>query len=129
MLEDAMSRTRRITEAEWAVMAVVWDKHPITSLEIAEQLSPEKGWSVQTVKTLLSRLRKKGVLTYKRKGQGYLYRPKVSKAQCVREESNSFAARVLGGNPTPLLAHLVRSAKLSPQDIRELRQILSDKER
>ena len=123
-----MSKTPRISEAEWDVMIVVWEKHPVTSQEVTEQLSPEKGWSAQTVKTLLSRLVKKGVLSYKQKGKSYLYRPLLSKKLYLRTETKSFLDRVFGGSAAPMLAHLVENNKLSSEDIEELRRMLADKE-
>lgn len=123
-----MKKTPSISEAEWDVMAVIWEENPVTSQDITERLSPQKGWSPQTVKTLLSRLVKKGVLSYRQEGKAYLYQPRVSREVCIREESRSFAERVFGGDPTPLLANLVRDTKLSPADIKRLRQILREKE-
>jgi predicted transcriptional regulator len=39
----------RISEAEHAVMEVLWEQQPLTATEVAERASPERGWSVHTV--------------------------------------------------------------------------------
>ncbi|MBN1270537.1 MAG: BlaI/MecI/CopY family transcriptional regulator [Kiritimatiellae bacterium] len=124
-----MSRTPKISDAEWEVMNVIWGKSPITANKVVEALAKHTGWSPKTIKTMLNRLVKKGALTYEAQGKAYLYRPRVSKDACVREESRSFTDRVFGGNPTPMLAHLVENTRLSPADIKRLRQILKDKEK
>ena len=53
----------------------------------------------RTVKTLLNRLINKGALAYEARGKHYLYRPKVTREQCVREETRSFLSRVFGNAP------------------------------
>ena len=120
-----MPRSPKITEAEWDVMIVVWEKYPITSQEVTERLSSEKEWSPQTVKTLLSRLVKKGVLSYRQKGKAYLYRPKLSKELCIRSETKSFLERVFGDTAAPALAQFVKHADLNSKEIEELRSLLA----
>ena len=110
----------RISDAEWEVMNVVWDDHPIAASDVAARLSDQKEWSPRTVKTLLGRLVRKGALAFQVAGRHYLYRPKVSRERCVREESRSFVERVFGGRSSPLLVHMVREAELTPDEIAEL---------
>ena len=124
-----MGTTARISDAEWEVMNVIWGRSPITANEVVEALAKRTEWSPKTIKTMLNRLVGKGALAYDAQGKTYLYRPKVSKNACVREESRSFMERVFDGDPTPMLAHLVKNTRLSPDDIKQLRQILEDKEK
>jgi BlaI family penicillinase repressor len=80
------------------------------------------------VKTLLNRLVKKKALRFEKSGREYLYEPAVSEKACVRAESESFLQRVFGGALQPMLAHLVEERKLTPKEIKELKQILKIKE-
>ena len=114
----------RVSEAEWAVMQVLWDRHPLTAAEVIEALPADHDWSDRTVKTLLSRLSKKGVLGHEEEGRRYLYRPLLSREQCVQAESESFVKRVFGGAASPLLAHFLREGDLSAAEIAELRALL-----
>ena len=86
-------------------------------------------WNPRTVKTLLGRLVKKGALKFESQGKSYLYRPGVAMDKCVRVESESFVDRVFGGATAPMLVHFVKNAKLSPEDIRELRRILEERKK
>ncbi|HEX2974071.1 MAG TPA: BlaI/MecI/CopY family transcriptional regulator [Tepidisphaeraceae bacterium] len=118
----------RISEAEWEVMEVIWQRSPIVANEVVEQLVSHRAWAAATIKTMLNRLVKKGVLTYELQGKRYLYRPKVSREQCVRVESQTFLERVFSGAAGPMLNYFVQNTKLSRQEIAELRRILSEKE-
>jgi BlaI family penicillinase repressor len=113
-------------------MRVVWDKaakDPITAQEIIDALTGRKDWSPRTIKTLLNRLVNKGALGFEEEGKRYRYWAKLTQEQCVRTESRSFIDRVFGGQAAPMLNYFVTHAKLSPDEISELKKILSKKEK
>jgi BlaI family penicillinase repressor len=126
-MEGEMADVPRISDAEWEVMNVVWDGHPVGASDVVDRLASQRDWSDKPVKTLLGRLVRKGALGFEVEGRRYLYRPKVSRERCVREESRSFVERVLGGKSSPLLAHMVREAELTADEIAELRRVLDGK--
>src|SRR5689334_13611506 len=103
----AMPRTPSISEAEWEVMTVLWLRSPETAAEVIEALAERKRWNPRTIKTLLNRLVKKGALGFSTEGKRYLYRPKVTRAQCVRAEGRSFLNRVFGGEAGAMLCQFV----------------------
>ena len=55
-----MAKAPGISEAEWDVMKVVWDREPVAASDVAAQLAAERDWHPQTVKTMLTRLVGKG---------------------------------------------------------------------
>ncbi|MGZ5445899.1 MAG: BlaI/MecI/CopY family transcriptional regulator [Thermoanaerobaculia bacterium] len=114
--------TPPITDAEWELMSVLWEG-PRTALEVAEALERHP----KTVKTLLGRLVRKGVLRYREDGNRYVYSPAIPRQRYVKEESASFIERVFGGETTPALVHFVRSTKMSSAEIDELRKLLDEK--
>jgi len=119
----------RISEAEWAVMRVLWEAEGATAArEVAQELGTTRDWSERTVKTLLARLVKKGVLGFETQGNRYLYHPLVSREECVQQESRSFLDRVFGGELSPLLASFVRSGELSREELDALRELLDQEE-
>ena len=124
-----MPKPHRISEAEWIVMQEIWrtTPQPRTAAEVAAELMQRTDWSPRTIKTLLSRLVKKGALTFETEGNRYLYRPAVEQSECVRQESRSFVKRVFGGQTMPALVHLVQSESLSDEQIEELRHLLAEK--
>src|SRR3954453_22745272 len=99
-----MPNLPQISDAEWDVMKVVWDHGPLTAGEVVRHLAAERRWSPRTVKTLLSRLVKKGAAEVRTEetdtgrgggsGRRFLYRARVSREACVRRESRLFLSRV-----------------------------------
>jgi BlaI family penicillinase repressor len=120
-----MSNLPKISDTEWEIMNILWDKSPLGAAEIIEALQvSDASWHPKTAKTLLNRLVQKKALGFKKEGRGYLYRPLVQRGACIEAESESFLERLFGGSLKPMLAHLVERKKLSARDIAELRQIL-----
>jgi BlaI family transcriptional regulator, penicillinase repressor len=118
----------KISESEWQVMVVVWTRSAASAAEVVESLGKQKGWHSRTTRTLLDRLVKKRALKVVPEGKRNLYEPLISMEQAVRQESWSFVQRVFGGEPVPLLLHLVGETKLSKSDIKRLKEMLSKKE-
>ena len=117
----------KISSAEWEVMNVVWNRHPITAVEVFEKLPPGHGWAQKTVNTFLTRLADKGALDVARDGKAYLYTPRVKREACVRAESATFLNRVFRGAAGPLVLHFAEQADLTPQEIAELEKLLKAK--
>lgn len=118
--------TERISDAEHAVMEVLWKRAPLTATEVADRVADEKDWSLQTVKTLLSRLAAKAVVGTERDGRRFLYSPLVERDAYLTGVSRNFVDRLFGGKVMPLVAHLAEADELSAEDIREIEGLLRE---
>ena len=114
----------RISEAEHAVMEVLWEESPLTAQEVAERIPPERDWSANTVKTLLGRLMAKQAIAAEEDGRRYRYRPVIARERYVVGESRRLMNRLFGGRLAPLVAHLAERDELSPDDIAEIEALL-----
>jgi len=122
-----MKEIPRISEAEWEILSVLWKKAPLTAAEVFAAVK-DKAWKLNTVRTFLARLEKKGaVRTQDRKEEARVYLPVASREACVRRESESFLARVFEGGAAALLLHFTKSTRLSAGDLAELEAILARK--
>lgn len=117
----------QISDAEWIVMNLIWSSSPIEATEVIDKIAVANGWSAATVKSMLHRLVRKGVLIAEQNGKKYLYSPAVRRDACVRQASRSFIERVFGGDATPALIHFVKTAKLTDKDVKEIRAMLDKK--
>jgi BlaI family penicillinase repressor len=120
-------RRPRISEAEWEVMEVVWKRPSLTAGEIVAELASRTEWAPTTIRTMLARLAAKKVVSMQKEAGGVSFRARISREECVLQESESFAERVFGGVTNPLLLHFVQRAKLSPEEVKELQRILRAK--
>jgi predicted transcriptional regulator len=116
----------RISDAEHAVMEVLWNESPLTAQEVVERVDPGRGWSANTVKTLLGRLLAKNAISAQEDGRRYLYRPAVQREDYVAGESQRLIDRLFGGKLTPLVAHLAERDQLSARDIADIEALLKE---
>lgn len=122
-----MKSVPHISDAEWEVMKVLWAKTPCTANEVIEALEDQTDWKPKTVRTLLNRLTQKQAISYSQENRVYAYFPLVSEDECVKSETDSFLKRIYGGAFKPLLVNFLKEEQLSPEDIKELKNILDDK--
>jgi len=118
--------TERISDAEHAVMEVLWDRAPLSAQDVAEGIAPGRDWNINTVKTLLGRLLAKNVIAHEEDGRRYLYRPLVAREDYVAGESRRLMDRLFGGKLMPLVANLAERDQLTDQDIAEIEALLKD---
>ena len=117
--------TPSIPESEWSVMEVLWSQSPQTASAVARAMKEKKGWAENTVRTLLSRLVDKCILkTVEPKGMHRLYVPTVEREAFVEAESESFLDRIFQGAAKPLLLHFASNARLTAEEVTELKQLL-----
>lgn len=114
----------RITDAEHAVMEALWLRSPLTATEVADLVGRARGWSLPTVKTLLSRLVAKQAIATEPQGRRFLYTPLIARADYLGGESKRLVDRLFGGRAAPLFAHLAESEALSPADLAEIEALL-----
>lgn len=117
-----------ISEAESAVMEVLWSRHPLAADDIVAVLRRERDWQDATIKTLIGRLLKKGAVSATQEGRRYLYSPTLEREAWLTQESSSMLERLFGGRVAPLVAHFSKQRKLSKRDIAELRRIIDEME-
>ncbi|MFC1766202.1 BlaI/MecI/CopY family transcriptional regulator [Planctomycetota bacterium] len=122
-----MAKVPKISESEWLVMQVFWSQGGLTADEVVAALKGQTKWNPLTTKTLITRLLKKGALKFKKEGRKYRYFPAVKQELCIRQERRSFVHRVYGGTAQPMLAAFIEDAKLSSDDIAELKRMLDKK--
>jgi BlaI family penicillinase repressor len=124
-----MKKMPRISEAEWEVMKVLWEKSPLTANDIVEVLSKRVSWQRETIRTLVNRLVQKKAIHFEKKGRQYHYHPVVMEADCIKAQTRSFLRRFRADAIEPMLAALVEEQRLSPEQIARLKEILDGKDK
>jgi BlaI family transcriptional regulator, penicillinase repressor len=118
---------RRISDAELHVMEVLWAAdEPLTATDVADRIDAERGWTLATVKTMLSRLVAKNALSHREEGRRYLYSPSIERDSYVGSESRRFVDRLFGGRLSPLVARLAEEDSLDEEDIAAIEAILKE---
>ena len=113
----------RISDSELEVMKLLWKAgEPVTSTAIREQLQRSMGWEATTIKTLISRLVHKEVISQEKRKVFY-YRALISEKDYNTWATSRLINKLYKGSAAALVAALVDSQGLSEGDINELREL------
>lgn len=126
MRKASQNTGERISEAEFAVMDALWHESPLTAQDVCDRVCDANGWSIPTVKTLLSRLVAKDAVGTEPDGRRFLYRPLIERAEYVGGESRRLVDRLFGGRAAPLFAQLAEAEALSDADLEEIEALLKE---
>lgn len=121
-----MQEKPEISNAEFEVLDVLWDDHPATSNDVVVRLNDKKDWHEKTVKTLLGRLVKKGVLGFEKQQRQYLYYPFIAREDYTKKETTNFVSRLFKGKIAPMVAGFANQNSLSKQDVSELKALIKE---
>ena len=117
----------RISDAQLDVMEVLWAAgQPLTAAEVADRIDADRGWTLATVKTMLSRLAAKGALMHREDGRRFLYSPAIKREAYVGNESRRFVEKLFGGRISPLVARLAEEDGLDQEDIAAIEALLKE---
>ncbi len=118
-----MARMRDLSQAEFEVMDILWQRGRSTVRQVQAALGRERELAYTTVATLLNRLREKGYVEARERNFAYEFRPLVRREQVVRRKLDDLVKRVLRGSVAPLAAYIAESRKLTPEQLATLEEI------
>ena len=114
-----------LTEAEWEIMNVVWDKEPCAAGTVQEALAQSRDWAYATVKLTMDRMVKKGFLEINKIRNLQLFRSCITEVEARRGELRKMLTRAFGGTLTPMLKFLIEHEGLSKEEAAQLRELVS----
>jgi BlaI family transcriptional regulator, penicillinase repressor len=123
-----MARTPQdVTDAELAVLQVLWEQGPAAIRRITDVLYPKGGTAhYATVQKLLERLEAKGCVTRDRSGWVHTFTAAIDREELIGRRLRDMAEKLCGGSLTPLLTHLVRARRLTAKERQDLRALIEE---
>ncbi|HEV3343635.1 MAG TPA: BlaI/MecI/CopY family transcriptional regulator [Pirellulales bacterium] len=115
-----------VTDAELAVLKVLWARGPLTAKAITEAIYPDGAESeFAAVHSFLQRLERKGLVARDRSSFVHLFSPAASQADVLGQELDTLVARVGGDSIAPLIMQLIDQKRLSAKEAAEIRKLLN----
>jgi len=113
-----------LTEAEWDIMKVVWEKEPCAAGTVQETLAKSRDRAYSTVKTTMDRMTEKGFLEIERIRNLQLFRSCISEVDAKRGEFRKMLKRAFDGALTPMMQFLIEHEGLSKDEASQLRKLV-----
>jgi len=117
----------KLTDAEWAVLEILWTGERFALGEITKALKAVNGWSKNTVHTYLTRMEHKGLVHIDR-SLDRPYAAAVNRESCARQERDELLTKVYRGSAGDLIAAFLKESSISSQEVERLRKLLDDME-
>lgn len=104
----------KISEAEFEVMKIIWQRKQATSLEIIEDLQ-DHNWNFNTVRTLIKRLETKGAIKIiEQKGKVYTYMATIDENEFKRKSAKDLFKKLYDNSMNEFILNY---GKVTAEDI------------
>lgn len=118
----------RLTPPQLEILKVLWHRAEATVVEIHEALRANRPLAATTVATLLSRLEKRGLVTYRTEGRQYVYRAILQEQDARQHVLGEVTKGLFAGDVPTMVSQLLSSHELRPGDLARVRKLIEAKE-
>ena len=116
---------RKPTDAELAILRVLWSRGPSTVRQVAEVLGREAGYT--TVLKLLQIMTEKRLVVRDEAERTHIYQAAYTQDQTQRQLVTDLLDRVFDGSAAQLVLHALATNKTSREELDEIRKLLATK--
>ena len=123
-----MSRTSvpRPTDAELAILRVLWERGPSTVRQVHEQLALERSAAYTTALKLLQIMAEKGLVDRDERDRTHIYRARLSQETTQRQLVRDLLDRAFGGSAGKLVMQALATKRASAEELKDIRQAIDD---
>ncbi|MDD5262402.1 MAG: BlaI/MecI/CopY family transcriptional regulator [Methylacidiphilales bacterium] len=122
-------RSHRFGKLQLRIMRLLW-RQRMNARAITDELNSERSEAQtahSTVQTLLRKLEEKGAISHEVKERTFIFYPLVREENAMQKATQDFVQRIFNGSVPGLVSYLLKSEKLSPDELREIRKLVQEK--
>jgi predicted transcriptional regulator len=114
----------RPTDAELAILRVIWERGPSTVRQIHDVLSRERPSAYTTALKLLQIMTDKGLVRRDETERTHIYHARLSEEQTQRQLVRDLLDRAFGGSASKLVMQALAARRASPEELVEIRKLI-----
>ncbi len=118
-----------LTEAEWTIMKIIWDKEPCTAPVVYEALQPRTDWAYSTARTIMDRMVAKDLLSAQKTSKVTVFKSAITREQAQRGELLYALKNAFSGALRPMVQCLLDTGDLSARELDELEALIRRKKK
>ena len=122
-------RNQLPTNAELAILNVLWRIGSGAVREIHEELNRERPMGYTTVLKTLQIMTEKGLALRDESSRAHIYRAKEASETARQDIVEDLVVRVFGGSSQRLVMHALNSQRATSDELAEIRQLLDELEK
>lgn len=120
----ARKQSPALTDAEAAVMAVIWRLRKASVTDVVTAMNETRAVSYSTVQTMLRILETKGYVTHDKVSRAFIYEPLVDERQARRRALRHLVSRLFEGSPSLLVLNVLEDEDIDPAEREQLRKLI-----
>lgn len=118
----------RPTDAELAILRVLWERGPSTVRQVHAVLSRERPAAAYTTALkLLQIMTEKGLVRRDETDRTHIYHPRLSQEQTQRQLVRDLLDRAFGGSASKLVMQALAARRATPEELGEIRKLIEGK--
>jgi BlaI family transcriptional regulator, penicillinase repressor len=121
---ELMSKTPRPTDAELAILRVLWQLGPSTVRQVHDVLMRERSTAYTTALKLMQIMTEKGLVRRDEADRTHVYHPRLTQEQTQRQLIRDLMDRAFGGSSSKLVLQALASKRASSDELAEIRLML-----
>ena len=114
------------TEAELAILRVLWDRGPSTVREVTEALRDDRGTGYTTTLKLLQIMTDKGLVARDASRRSHVYRSVARAETTQRQLVSDLLKRAFHNSMPDLVLQALSSKRATREELAEIRQLLKE---
>ena len=122
-------RPPRPTDAELAILRVLWEQGPATVRQVHDALAGTRETGYTTTLKLMQIMAEKGLVTRDESARTHVYRARRSRDETQRQLVSDLLDRAFGGSAAALVMQALSAQPASAEELREIRRLLDDSQR
>jgi BlaI family transcriptional regulator, penicillinase repressor len=116
---------RKPTDAELAILRVLWARGPSTVREVAAALGRDGAYT--TILKLLQIMADKRLVRRNESARTHVYAAAFTEHQTQRQLVSDLLDRAFGGSASKLVLHALEARKATPEELAEIRRLLDER--
>lgn len=118
------SAAPRPTDAELAILRVLWERGPSTVRQVHDVLLRERPTAYTTALKLLQIMTEKGLVQRDETDRTHVYHPRLTEEQTQRQLVRDLLDRAFGGSASKLVMQALAARRASPEELGEIRKLI-----
>ena len=116
----------RLTPSEFDIMDVVWNAGELTVTEILQKVNKLNNRNLKraTIQVQVGRLEEKGWLKHYEEGNKFIFTATVPRSEASAFIAYDIGQRVFGGSCVELVKAFFSKSEVSPDEIKQLRELI-----
>ena len=122
------SKPPRPTDAELAILRILWDRGASTVRQVHEMLSRERPSAYTTALKMLQIMTEKGLVRRDDRDRTHIYQSKLTEEQTQRQLVRDLVDRAFGGSASKLVLQALTTKRATPDELVEIRKLIETRE-